>query len=248
MDKELYVVAGPNAAGKTSGVKGRIPENIPMINGDLIHFAMFHTHVSSPASSEQAKDEAQKKIKDLVEKKASFGFETNLATTEDWKYLKDLQSLGYKVNVLFVSVNDTNTLQERIKLRVASGEAHYVDPNTVVNRYNNGLKLLDHYFNVPDNLQIIDNSDGTMIVLKAEKGNIKFKADLLPKWVATNLGSRLHPDEGPKNREVRQMDSKEDVLSRYREMQKPKAAENSDNKDDDDDDEPEKKVRKGPRL
>jgi len=170
MDKELYVVAGPNAAGKTSVVRGRIPEHIPMINGDLIHFAMFRSHSSSPASSEQAKDEAQKKVKELVERRASFGYETNLAITEDWKYLKNLQSLGYKINVVFVSVSDTDTLQERIKLRVASGEAHYVDPNTVVNRYQNGLKLLDHYFDVPDKLEILDNSKRLQTVIMAEKG------------------------------------------------------------------------------
>jgi len=175
MDKELYVVAGPNGAGKTSGVKGRIPANIPIINGDLIHFEMFHSHSPSPASSEQAKDAAQTKLKELVEKNASFGYETNLSTREDWKHLKDLQNKGYKINVLFVSVDDTEILQKRINTRVASGEAHYVNPNTVVNRYDNGLKLLDYYFNVPDNLQILDNTEDVKTVLRAGKGNIIFK-------------------------------------------------------------------------
>jgi len=131
---------------------------------------MFHSHSPSPSSSEQAKDIAQMKVKELVEKRASFGYETNLATSEDWKYLKDLQSLGYKINVIFISVNDTETLHKRIKNRVAIGEAHYVDPNTVVNRYENGLKLLDHHFNVPDSLEIVDNSRHLQTVIKAERG------------------------------------------------------------------------------
>lgn len=248
MGKEVYVIAGPNGAGKTQFITQLVPKEVPIVNGDLIHREMFGTVDVNIVSEADAKAEAIARITKYTKEGKFFGFESNMARSEDWKYLKGLQQEGYKINVIFVSVDKVSTLNLRITLRYESGEAHYVTPTIVEGRYNAGLKLLDHFFNVPDKLTVIDNSVYSNHVLSAEKGNIVFKSEPLPTWVEENLASRLHPDEGPKNREAREMSSRDEVLARYKEMQGAAQKKDLPDLNEEDNDEPEKKIKRGPRL
>jgi predicted ABC-type ATPase len=64
-----------------------------------------------------------------------------------------IQETGYHLPVNFISTNNLDTLNARINNRVKEG-GHYVRPDIVEERYNTGLRLLNHYFDRPDHLKI----------------------------------------------------------------------------------------------
>jgi hypothetical protein len=64
-------------------------------------------------------------------------------------------------------------------------------PGIVEERYINGLKLLDHYFNIPDKIQLIDNSGSPLLVLEKTANVIKIFMEQFPGWVRDYLGTHL---------------------------------------------------------
>ena len=71
---------------------------------------------------------------------------------------------------------------------------HFVRPDIVEERYIAGLKLLDHYFEHPDVLEIFDNSKTMELVAECRKGQIVMVAEMLPDWVTRFLSNRLRPN------------------------------------------------------
>ena len=218
MSKIIYVIAGPNGVGKTLSTENLIPAGIRTVNGDLIHFELFGTHTSSLISSEAAKASSKELMKMLVMDGSSFSFETNLAKENEWKQLEKLQKLGYEVQVLFVSVNDKETLNKRITDRVKTGKGHFVDPVIVEHRYNEGLRLLNHNFHVPDKLILINNSVKIDCVLIAQKGKVVFRENILPIWVNNHLATRLIPGQGTETRNPIEMETIAQVKARLAEI------------------------------
>ena len=95
---KLYIIAGPNGIGKTSTALNQIPKNIPIINADEITKQLKETfsHINV---QELAQDETTKQINFHLSQKSSFGFETNLADLETWKFIESVQFLGYQIIV-----------------------------------------------------------------------------------------------------------------------------------------------------
>ena len=58
------------------------------------------------------------------------------------------------------------------------------------------MKLLDHYFEFPDLLELFDNTDSMILVGEFRRGNIVMLADPLPEWVVNHLGNHLNPQPG----------------------------------------------------
>jgi predicted ABC-type ATPase len=75
--------------------------------------------------------------------------------------------------------------------RVQQG-GHYVNPDTVKQRYINGLSLLKHYKDFPDVLILIDNLHGNLLPqLELNKGIIKFRSGSCKPWAQ----ALVHPDK-----------------------------------------------------
>lgn len=89
--------------------------------------------------------------------------ETNLADDDTWKFLIKIQEKGYLVYIIFISTHKLELLHERIKARAEAGE-HFVRPDIVEERYHSGIKLLKHYFNVPNNLKLFDNTSSLKLM------------------------------------------------------------------------------------
>ena len=85
---------------------------------------------------------------------------------------------------------------------------HFVHPDIVKMRYENGLKLLKYYFNLPDKLILTNNSDSPIELLMAEKGEITYKNVNLPKWVTSIL-----PEE---RQDILPNESIDEIKQRYR--------------------------------
>ena len=117
----------------------------------------------------------------------------------------------FRSEIFYVGLNDLQITTRRIKERVERGE-HYVPPEEVLLRYENGLRLLAFYFSMPEILVLIDNNRSPLPCMQAEKGVIDYKKLAPFKWVQRLLLSL----EGAKlAASAKSLDSIEDVRKLY---------------------------------
>lgn len=208
----VFVIAGPNGIGKTTSAFYLIPANTPLINSDEIAATLSHTPLPPLNVQEFANSEAIRIMNRYIDQKTSFAIETNLADVETWKFLIELQKKGYQINLLYLSSDSLSLLNSRIEERVRAGE-HYVRPDIVRERYINGLKLLNHYFKIPDIICLVDNSVQLQFVAEIHKGKIIKMSLTLPDWVKKNLTE--HFEQKQEEKRIRDMNSIAEVKKAY---------------------------------
>ena len=187
----LYVIAGPNGIGKTTSAFDIVPNGIPIINSDEISKEVKSAGIVIQGNAQEYSNyKAMDLVNDQLKKKNTFAIETNLADTETWKFLIQVQGNDYEVHVIYMSTDNLDVLNNRISQRVKLGE-HYVLPEVVRERYLNGLGLLNHYFKEPDKLQLFDNSISPQLLIEAMKGNIVKREEVLPQWISQNLAIHI---------------------------------------------------------
>ena len=124
----LYVIAGPNGIGKTTSSYDLIPLNTPIINSDEIAKEIKNTGTVPPANTQEYSNrEAIRLIEEQRNLSNSFAIETNLADVETWKFLLEMQKTGYELHILYMSADNIEVLNQRIRDRVLLGE-HFVTP------------------------------------------------------------------------------------------------------------------------
>ncbi len=187
----LYILAGPNGIGKTTSFYDFVPQNIKFINADDIA-KQFRESLGDVNVQEIANGEATMQMNQLIAKQESFGFETNLADNETWKFIEGIQLIDYKIVINFFCIDNVQICINRVLNRVKEG-GHFVRPDIVQMRYENGLKLLKHYFELPDYLILTNNSDAPIEFLGVEKGRIVFQELNLvfPQWIENILPNKI---------------------------------------------------------
>lgn len=168
--KTIYVVGGTNGVGKSTIREELLGSSIPYINADFIAKELKTQHASLMLA-ELARQYGSEQMKKYITAGDSFAFENNLHEAKTYQWLEEMQRKGYRIELYYVGVNNLQITTKRIQERVKRGE-HHVPPNEVIARYENGLKLLRHYFSMPDKLLIIDNTVISQICLQVEKGII----------------------------------------------------------------------------
>lgn len=213
MPPDLYVIAGPNGIGKTTSSFDIVPASIPIINSDEIAAAVRNAGIIKTNTQEYSNREATRLMNEYLEKRASFCVETNLADTETWKFLIETQKLGYTIILIYLSTDDVQILNERIERRALAGE-HYVRPDIVQQRYVDSLKLLNHYFRIPDYIKLLDNSGSLKLIAEIRQGEI-YIYTALPSWVQEYLSSHFEQQQQTDQKKAIHMDSIEDVRKSY---------------------------------
>jgi hypothetical protein len=71
---------------------------------------------------------------------------------------------------------------------VKRGE-HFVPPNEVFGRYENGMKLLRHFFPLPDKILFIDNTNERYTCLEVVTGKILWRLQDSPEWIKNFVAS-----------------------------------------------------------
>jgi predicted ABC-type ATPase len=98
------------------------------------------------------------RIKDLISHQVDFAFETTLATKSYTNFIKEAQSKGYFVTLLYFWLNSPDLAIERVKSRVMDG-GHDIPVETIKRRYRSGISnLAKLYIPICDYWMIIDNS------------------------------------------------------------------------------------------
>lgn len=189
MNKNLYIIAGCNGAGKTTASFTILPEILDckeFVNADEIAKGL------SPFQPEKVSFESGRimlhRINELLEINQNFAFETTLATKSYKSKVIEAQAKGYNVTLLFFWLQNVDLAIERVKTRVQEG-GHNIETEVIKRRYVNGIRnLFTIYLPIVDEAMIFDNSGGKPELI-AEKvlesdidiiNNIKF--DKLKKY------------------------------------------------------------------
>jgi len=159
MNKNLYIIAGCNGAGKTTASFTILPEILQckeFVNADEIAKGL------SPFQPEKAAFEAGRimlhRIHELLTNNEVFAFETTLATKSYKQKVITAQEKGYKVVLLFFWLDSVELAIERVKTRVLEG-GHNIETDVIKRRYKNGItNLFDIYLPIVSEALIFDNT------------------------------------------------------------------------------------------
>ncbi len=159
-DKNLYIIAGCNGAGKTTASFTILPEILDckeFVNADEIAKGL------SPFQPEKVSLEAGRimlnRIDELLSEKENFAFETTLSTKSYKSKIIEAKEKGYRVTLLFFWLRNIELAKERVKTRVSEG-GHNIEAEVIERRYIRGIKnLFDIYLPIVDGAFIFDNSE-----------------------------------------------------------------------------------------
>ena len=160
-DKNLYIIAGCNGAGKTTASFTILPEILDckeFVNADEIAKGL------SPFQPEKVSFEAGRimlnRIDELLYENKNFAFETTLSTKSYRGKIMEAQEKGYHVILLFFWLQNIELAKERVKTRVLEG-GHNIESEIIERRYIRGIKnLFEIYLPIVDDAFIFDNSEG----------------------------------------------------------------------------------------
>lgn len=161
MNKNLYIIAGCNGAGKTTASFTILPEILDckeFVNADEIAKGL------SPFQPEKVSFEAGRimirRVNELLVMNKNFAFETTLATKSYKSKVINAQKNNYTVTLLFFWLQNVDLAIERVKTRVSEG-GHNIENEVIRRRYKNGIKnLFEIYISIVDEVMIFDNSGG----------------------------------------------------------------------------------------
>jgi predicted ABC-type ATPase len=180
MNKNLYIIAGCNGAGKTTASFTILPEILnckEFVNADEIAKGL------SPFQPEKVSFEAGrimlKRINELLETNQNFAFETTLATKSYKSKITLAKKEKYNVTLLFFWLETVDLAIERVKTRVTEG-GHNIETEVIKRRYRNGIKnLFEIYLGIADEVLIFDNSFGIpeLIAEKSLNSDIKILSE-----------------------------------------------------------------------
>ena len=160
-EKNLYIIAGCNGAGKTTASFTILPEILDckeFVNADEIAKGL------SPFQPEKVSFEAGRimlhRISELVSQNENFAFETTLSTRSYKNRILDAKAKNYNVTLLFFWLKNPELAKERVKTRVLEG-GHNIPEDVIERRYYKGINnLFEIYLSIVDQALVFDNSEG----------------------------------------------------------------------------------------
>lgn len=155
----LFIIAGPNGAGKTTTAVKLLPDFlncVEYVNADNIAKGISPFNVEGAAF--QAGRVMLDRMKDLVERKIDFAFETTLSAKSYVSFLKHCKSRGYEITLIFIWLDSPETAKQRVKSRVEKG-GHNIPEKVIERRYKKGIENFGKYFvNLCDGFFVFNNS------------------------------------------------------------------------------------------
>lgn len=141
----VLVISGANGAGKSTLAPHLLRDTFGItdyVNADTIALGL------SAFAPERAAMEAGrimlKRLDELAARGRDFAFETTLASRSYVRRLKELQTRGYQVSLIFLWLSDADLAVSRVSERVKVG-GHDVPEAVIRRRYKRGL---ENFFNV----------------------------------------------------------------------------------------------------
>lgn len=128
----------------------------------------------------------------LLEKRASFTFETVMSSTDKIELLRAAKQLGYRTYLYFIATDDFEINIARVKQRVEAG-GHNVPEKKIIDRYTRSLENLSKAIEQSDRAYLFDNSgDASVWVCEVTDGEIiEYKQDKIPSWLHEHVVEAL---------------------------------------------------------
>jgi len=155
----IYVIAGPNGAGKTTFASRFLPEYVhctEFLNADLIAAGL--SPFAPESQNARASELMLERMDTLIEKRATFSFETTLAARSYSQKIIGWRESGYYVHLFFLWLPSADMAVARVANRVIQG-GHGLPEETIRQRYARGIgNFHDLYRPVVDQWSCFDGS------------------------------------------------------------------------------------------
>jgi predicted ABC-type ATPase len=156
----VIVLAGPNGAGKSTTAP-------KLLKGALAVTEFVNPDTIAQGLSAFAPERIQlaagwimlSRLRELAQRRATFAFETTLASRSFAPWLKHLRAKGYRVHLVFLWLASATLAVKRVQDRVRLG-GHNVPEVDIRRRYESGLRnLFRLYLPLTTTWRFYDNSD-----------------------------------------------------------------------------------------
>ncbi|MBR3762445.1 MAG: zeta toxin family protein [Lachnospiraceae bacterium] len=178
--KKYILIAGVNGAGKSTLYQTLTAlADMPRINTDEIVRSFGDWRNASDVV--KAGKIAVKRINEYLTKGITFNQETTLCGTSIIQNINKAKSLGYCIELHYVSVDTVEIAKERIAYRVSQG-GHGIPDVDVERRYIESYKQLKEILGICDMAILYDNTDVFKRFAVFKDGELCNLADDSPRW------------------------------------------------------------------
>ena len=161
-DKQMpnvYIIGGANGSGKTTVALRLLPNFLDCfeyVNADIIAAGLSALNPESVAI--QAGRLMLQRLQTLSSKGANFAFETTLAARTFAPFLRNCQTQGYTVNLIYFWLQSPELAIQRVRRRVEAG-GHSIPEDVIRRRYDRGRRNLGQlYLPLCDSWIVYDNT------------------------------------------------------------------------------------------
>lgn len=157
---KLVVIAGPNGSGKSTIapalLKGPL-QVLEFVNADTL--AKGLSGLAPERAAFSAGKIMLKRLRELVDEKADFAFETTLASRTFAPWITDLKNKGYFFHLIYLWLPTPELAIERVNKRTLMGE-HSIPIEVIRRRYERSLyNFFRLYRPLADSWLLLENSD-----------------------------------------------------------------------------------------
>lgn len=180
MQSKAIFYCGTNGAGKTT---------LRSFNQDPVQIVIDSDHIAmqiNPDNPRSADIEAGRKAIELfkfaLKNQIAFSMESTLSGNSIIQRIKKSKEEGFYVRLNYVGVDNIAINLARVKARVKAG-GHFIDEETVCNRYEISLDNLLLTISHCDEVFIYDNSGSfAELIFHLSKNEIATYSDFIPNW------------------------------------------------------------------
>jgi len=194
----FHLLAGPNGAGKSTlyralTASGVIESRSEFVNADLYERDHLQHIPDLQQRSEAARKWADARRDELLNARVGFVSETVFSHESKLSLICYAQSLGYRVVLYVVCLDDPQRLLARVSKRVREG-GHNVPASRILERYPRTMTYLAQAVRIADLVFLYDaievEQGAHQLVALCEKAQTTVLVDALPRWATTMLAAK----------------------------------------------------------
>lgn len=186
--KKAIIFAGVNGAGKSTfyNMSQDIPDFKETVRINTDEIVREIGDCQSDADQAKAGRIGIKLRNEAIRQSKSFNEETTLCGKTIIKLFEKLKENGYKINLYYVGLKNSDIALVRIKNRVANG-GHNIPAEKVRKRYEESINNLEKVIPLCDSVSVFDNSESFRRLATTKEGKLIQKADKVPFWFNSKL-------------------------------------------------------------
>jgi predicted ABC-type ATPase len=203
---DLFIITGSNGAGKSTVGSSFLPERIKnkyeIFDGDKLFMQKRKQiyKIETPSLKEAERrarewlyEEFENRVANAIKKNDHFVYEGHLPEEGNWVTPKKFKTAGYKINVIFLGLSDTELSELRVLDRAKMG-GHNVPPYEIERNFYGNLQQLNIQYPLIDELQVIDTSEKPRVLAIFKNGNVvsALRVGDMPDWFANELSNLYH--------------------------------------------------------